>query len=84
MLVTAVQRSDSVTHTHTYIRTFFLHILFHHDLSQHSDYSGIPGWRSGIECIRQAGDPGFDAWRIPWAEEAVGLQSRGPQRVGHD
>ena len=24
------------------------------------------------------------AWRIPWTEEAGGLQSMGSQRVGHD
>ena len=24
------------------------------------------------------------AWKIPWAEEPGGLQSRGLQRVGHD
>ena len=24
------------------------------------------------------------AWRIPWTEEPVGLQSMGLQRVGHD
>ena len=24
------------------------------------------------------------AWRIPWTQELVGLQSRGLQRVGHD
>ena len=24
------------------------------------------------------------AWRIPWTEEPSGLQSTGPQRVGHD
>ena len=24
------------------------------------------------------------AWRIPWTEEPVGLQSRKSQRVGHD
>ena len=23
-------------------------------------------------------------WKIPWAEEPGGLQSMGPQRVGHD
>ena len=23
-------------------------------------------------------------WRMPWAEEPGGLQSLGPQRVGHD
>ena len=24
------------------------------------------------------------AWEIPWTEEPGGLQSMGPQRVGHD
>ena len=24
------------------------------------------------------------AWKIPWREEPGGLQSMGPQRVGHD
>ena len=24
------------------------------------------------------------AWRIPWTEEPLGLQSMGSQRVGHD
>ena len=24
------------------------------------------------------------AWKIPWMEESVGLQSMGSQRVGHD
>ena len=24
------------------------------------------------------------AWRIPWTEESGGLQSMGPQRIGHD
>ena len=24
------------------------------------------------------------AWRIPWTDESGGLQSVGPQRVGHD
>ena len=27
---------------------------------------------------------GVLAWRIPWTEEPVGLQSIGLQRVGHD
>ena len=26
----------------------------------------------------------FLAWRIPWTEEPVGLQSMGSQRVGHN
>ena len=24
------------------------------------------------------------AWKIPWTEEPGGLQSMGPQKVGHD
>ena len=24
------------------------------------------------------------AWKIPWTEDPGGLQSMGPQRVGHD
>jgi len=24
------------------------------------------------------------AWKIPWMEDPGGLQSMGPQRVGHD
>ena len=28
--------------------------------------------------------PSILAWRIPWTEEAGGLQSMGSQRVGHD
>ena len=28
--------------------------------------------------------PSVLAWRIPWAEEHVGLQFMGSQRVGHD
>ena len=24
------------------------------------------------------------AWEVPWTEEPGGLQSMGPQRVGHD
>ena len=27
---------------------------------------------------------GVLAWEIPWTEEPGGLQSVGPQRVGHD
>ena len=27
---------------------------------------------------------GILAWRIPWTEEPVGLQSVGSQRIGHD
>ena len=27
---------------------------------------------------------GILAWRIPWTEEPGGLQSMGPQRVGHN
>ena len=31
-----------------------------------------------------ATDSSILAWEIPWTEESGGLQSRGPQRVGHD
>ena len=31
-----------------------------------------------------ATDSSILAWRIPWTEEAGGLQSMGSQRVGHD
>ena len=31
-----------------------------------------------------ATDSSILAWRIPWTEEAGGLQSTGWQRVGHD
>ena len=26
----------------------------------------------------------YFSWKIPWTEEPYGLQSIGPQRVGHD
>ena len=41
------------------------------------------GWEDLLEK-GMASHSSFLAWRIPWAEEPVGLQSLGLQRVGHD
>ena len=47
---------------------------------------------TGVRCLGQE-DPSEKvmathssilAWRIPWTEEADGLQSIGLQRIGHD
>ena len=59
---------------------------------------GFPGGSDGKESACNAGDLGWEdplekemathrsilAWRIPWTEEPVGLQSMGSQRVGHN
>ena len=44
------------------------------------DASSIPG--SGRSLGVENGTP--LAWKIPWAEKSGGLQSLGPQIVGHD
>ena len=41
------------------------------------------GWEDPLEKEMAAHSSIF-AWRIPWTEEPVGLQSTGLQRVGHD
>ena len=41
------------------------------------------GWDDSLEK-RTATHSNILAWRIPWAEEPGGLQSKGSQRVGHD
>ena len=41
------------------------------------------GWEDLLEK-GTATDSTILAWRIPWTEEAGGLQSMGSQRVGHD
>ena len=41
------------------------------------------GWDDSLEK-RMATHSSILAWRIPWAEEPGGLQSKGSQRVGHD
>ena len=41
------------------------------------------GWKDPLE-MGKATDSSTLAWRIPWTEEAGGLQSVGSQRVGHD
>ena len=42
-----------------------------------------PGWEDPLEK-GTASHSSFLAWRIPWTEEPVGLQSVGFQTVGHD
>ena len=46
------------------------------------DTSSIPGPRGSPEGGN--GNSNILAWRIPWTEEAGGLQSIGSQRVGHN
>ena len=41
------------------------------------------GWEDPLEK-KMATHSSILAWRIPWTEEPSGLQSTGPQRVGHD
>ena len=41
------------------------------------------GWEDPLEK-GMAAHSSVLAWRIPWTEEAGGLQSLGSQRVGHD
>ena len=47
------------------------------------DLGSIPGWEDPLEKKMET-HSGILAWRIPWTEEPVGLQSTGSQRVGHD
>ena len=41
------------------------------------------GWKDPLE-EGMTTNSSILAWRIPWTEEPGGLQSMGPQRVGHD
>ena len=41
------------------------------------------GWEDPLEVV-MATHPSILAWRIPWTEEAGGLQSIGPHGVIHD
>ena len=41
------------------------------------------GWEDPLEK-GMATHSSIFAWEIPWTEETGGLQSMGPQRVGHD
>ena len=41
------------------------------------------GWKDPLEK-EMATHSSTLAWKIPWMEESGGLQSMGPQRVGHD
>ena len=64
--------------THTYI---FTHT------HTHTAKQETRVWSLGREAPLEkemATHPSILAWRIPWTEEPGGLQSTGPQRVGHD
>ena len=41
------------------------------------------GWEDPLEK-EMAAHSSIHAWKIPWTEEAGGLQSMGSQRIGHD
>ena len=47
------------------------------------DTGSVPGPRRPLEK-ETAAHSSIPAWRIPWTEEAGGLQSVGSQRVGHN
>ena len=42
-----------------------------------------PGWEDPLE-EEMATHSSIVVWKIPWTDEPEGLQSMGPQRVGHD
>ena len=42
-----------------------------------------PGWEDPLEK-GMATHFSILAWKIPWTEKSGGLESMGPQRVGHD
>ena len=44
---------------------------------------GSPGWEDPLEK-GMATHSSILAWKIPWTEEPGGLQSMGPQKVGHN
>ena len=47
------------------------------------DLGLILGWEDPLEK-GMATHSSILAWRIPWTEDAGGLQSMGSQRMGHD
>ena len=53
------------------------------DAGNTRDVSSIPGSEDLLE-EEMATRSSILAWQIPWAEEPVGLQSMGSQRIGHD
>ena len=42
-----------------------------------------PGWEDPLE-EEMATHSSIVVWKIPWTDEPEGLQSMGPQRVGHN
>ena len=53
------------------------------DTGDAGDTGSIPGSGRSLG-VEMATHSSILAWKIPWAEEAGGLQSMGLQRVGHD
>ena len=67
------------------IYTSHIHIYLH--THTHTAKQETRVWSLGREAPLEkemATHPSILAWRIPWTEEPGGLQSTGPQRVGHD
>ena len=58
-------------------------VLWLYDIMIYNKYTFnlVPFWHMEKEMATHSSIP---AWRIPWTEESVGLQSTGSQRVGHD
>ena len=94
MLVSGVQRSDSVLRIHTCSSTLF-QILFQYRLLQANEYSSLcytvgPCCLSIsyiVVCISEkamATHSSTLAWKIPWTEEPGRLKSMGSLGVGHD
>ena len=75
-------------------------VIFVFHLCCYSILRGFPGIEPYCRCggLTRVRSPGQEdplgkematcssvlAWEIPWTEEPGGLQSRGPQRAGHD
>ena len=92
VLLSVVQKSDSVAHTLVSIlfqNLFPFRLL--HNIEQSSLHSTVcPCWLSILSIVVCTSEKGMAthsiilAWRIPWREEPGGRQSIGLHRVGHD
>ena len=67
---------------YTSLPTLVFFCLF---VNSHSDRHEFDPWVKKISWRRKwQPSPVILAWNIPWTEDPGGLQSMGPQRVGHD
>ena len=92
VLLSVVQKSDSVAHTLVSIlfqNLFPFRLL--HNIEQSSLHSTVcPCWLSILSIVVCTSEKAMAtrsstlAWRIPWTEEPGGLPSMGSHRVGHD